>query len=163
MNENEIWRAAHKLIERHANMAEPAAAMEVDRFIERGDPAGEAKARRVVSAIKALRRGAGTSRRRCNRFAGFRFPGDGHSFIAARSRSERMLFGLLIGADGWDTWTRYQTVFAALTLSFSFYANRLVCRSHIPLMSADVETLNYRCLVRVRRRRLPLHALARFA
>ena len=39
-------------------MAELAAAMEVDRFIERGDPAGEARARRVLSAIKALRRGA---------------------------------------------------------------------------------------------------------
>jgi len=46
------------LIERHANMDELAAAMEVDRFIERGDPAGEANEKRVLSAIKALRRGA---------------------------------------------------------------------------------------------------------
>jgi hypothetical protein len=46
------------LIERHANMAELAAAMEVDRFIAHGDPAGEARARRVLSAIKALGRGA---------------------------------------------------------------------------------------------------------
>jgi hypothetical protein len=58
MTETDIWRAARMLIERHANMAELAAAMEVDRFIERGDPAGEARAKRVLSAIKALRRGA---------------------------------------------------------------------------------------------------------
>jgi hypothetical protein len=32
--------------------------MEVDKFIERGDPAGEARAKRVLSAIKVLRFGA---------------------------------------------------------------------------------------------------------
>jgi hypothetical protein len=58
MDEPDIWRDAHMMIERHANIAELAAAMEVDRFIERGDPAGEARAKRVLSAIKALRRGA---------------------------------------------------------------------------------------------------------
>jgi hypothetical protein len=58
MHNSGIWRAAHMLIERHANMAELAAAMEVDRFIDRGDPVGEARAKRVLSAIKALRRGA---------------------------------------------------------------------------------------------------------
>jgi hypothetical protein len=58
MNETDIRRAAQLLIERHANMAELAAAMEVDRFIDRGDPVGEARAKRVLTAIKALRRGA---------------------------------------------------------------------------------------------------------
>lgn len=32
---------------------------------------------------------------------------------------------LLIDADGWDTWTRYQTGFVALTLSFLFYGYAL--------------------------------------
>jgi pentose-5-phosphate-3-epimerase len=56
LDDPEFWRDAHVLIERHANMAELAAAMEVDRFIAHGDR--EARAKRVLSAIKAMRRGA---------------------------------------------------------------------------------------------------------
>ena len=58
MDETDIWRSAHLLIQRHANMAELIAAMRMDKMIERGDPAGEAAWRRILNAIKELRRTA---------------------------------------------------------------------------------------------------------
>ena len=56
MDEIDIWRSAHLLIQRHGNIAEIVACMRIDSMIAKGDPAGEAAWKRILAAIKDLRR-----------------------------------------------------------------------------------------------------------
>jgi hypothetical protein len=56
MDETDIWRSAHLLIQQHGEDAELAAAKHLDAMIERGDPGGEAVWKCVLRAINALRK-----------------------------------------------------------------------------------------------------------
>lgn len=58
MDETDTWRAANLVIQRHGNMAEFVACRRVDAMIQNGDPVGEAAWKRILAAIKDLRRNA---------------------------------------------------------------------------------------------------------
>jgi hypothetical protein len=58
VDEIDIWRSAHLMIEQHSADAEMAAASRVDQEIARGDPFGEATWKRILAAIHELQRSA---------------------------------------------------------------------------------------------------------
>ena len=55
-DEIDIWRSAHGVIQRHGNLAEVIAVMRIEAMTKRGDHKGEAVWKRVLQAIKDLRR-----------------------------------------------------------------------------------------------------------
>ena len=52
----DIWRCAHLLIQQHGDGAEFDAAMRADAMMAKGDVAGEAVWKRVLAAIRELQR-----------------------------------------------------------------------------------------------------------
>lgn len=54
--ENDIWRSAHLLLQRHGNMAELVAMLRLEAMVNNGDQNGEAVWRRIMQSIKDLRR-----------------------------------------------------------------------------------------------------------
>lgn len=56
MDEIDIWRAAHLLIDTHGDDWEVVAARRIDLQIGRGDPAGEATWKRIREAARQLLR-----------------------------------------------------------------------------------------------------------
>ena len=57
-DEIDIWRSAHGVIQRHGNLAEVIAVMRIEAMTKRGDQEGEAVWKRILQAIKDLRRTA---------------------------------------------------------------------------------------------------------
>lgn len=54
VDELDIWRSAHLLIEKHGDEAELAAALRADELLARGDVDGERTWRRIRKAILKL-------------------------------------------------------------------------------------------------------------
>jgi hypothetical protein len=56
MDDVDIWRSANVLVQRHAMMAEVIASRRIQTLAECGDDVGVAAWRRILMAIKELRR-----------------------------------------------------------------------------------------------------------
>ena len=59
IDELDIWRSAHLLIEKHGDEAELAAALRADELLARGDVEGEMVWRRIRKAIIELGKPSG--------------------------------------------------------------------------------------------------------
>ena len=64
MDQNEIWRAAHLIIDRYAEQAELIACGRIDDMVAQGDLAGEAVWKQILVAVKDFQRNGPGSRER---------------------------------------------------------------------------------------------------
>ena len=69
MDEIDAWRAADELVKRHTMTAEVIAARRIQTMTERGDDAGAAAWRRILAAVKQLRRAGRKAAVHCSSLA----------------------------------------------------------------------------------------------